>query len=801
LVSASVELVEQKYVGLGMRRREDLRFIQGQGMFLDDVKLPDLAYAYILRSPYAHARIKRVDASKALRLHGVLAVLTGEDVKRMTKPFHPMVKADKITDYCMAVDKVRFAGEPVAAVVAEDRATAEDAAELVDVEYEPLPPVTNAEDAMKPDAPLLHEAVGSNVVWHESFVWGDVEQAFRKSDLIVKESFHFHRFSSTPSETVGIIAHYDHNLGILTVWNPCITPMGAGLPQVSEALGIPTGKIRMISPDIGGAFGIKQNVYPYIVLVSLLSIVTGRPVKWVEDRREHLAASTHGNEVYYDVEAAVRKDGTILGAKIKAVYDEGSVPRYEPIGALIWIQVTPGCYRFKNISMEVKAVVTNKCPVGPNRGYGRMQHMFCIERMVDRVARRLGLDPAEVRFKNLIRPEEMPYTTPSGGVYDGGDYPKALAMVLDMLKYNELKKEQAQLRKEGKFVGVGVAFAIDSGGNNFSQARLINPNAPVSGNSEAAMVRIDENGQAIVAVGTIPQGQGHETTFAQIAADALGLSVEKVFVLPRFDSQTHPFTGNSGTYATRSLVFGGYAILGAAKEVREKILQIASHRLGASINDLEIRDGVVYDKRSQGSITFQQIANYAYRNTVMLPPGMRPGLHSIYYYKPDFKLPDEKKRLNCTLTYSYQAHGVVVEVDLETGKVQIKKYVIVDDCGTRINPAIVDGQVFGAAAHGLGAALYESFIYDRNGQLLTSTFMDYLVPTAVEMPNFEVQHIETPSTTGPLGARGVGEGGGTPLPAIASAIEDALTPFNITITDSHNPPERLYRLIKASQKS
>ena len=570
---------------------------------------------------------------------------------------------------------------------------------------------------------------------------------------------------------------------------------------IGLSFNFPTEKIRIITPDIGGGFGSKILSYTYMMLISILALKAGRPVKWMEDRRENLASGTHCNEVTFYVEAAVKKDGTILGIKAKTLHDVGAYLRYEPVGALLWIQVSSGSYRFKNLRMDVNAVVTNKGPVAPIRGYGRVQHLWMLERTVDQVARQLGLDPIEVKLKNYIRPEEMPYVTPSGATYDSGDYPTALKKALQMINYEEWKKKQAELWKQGRYIGIGAAVFQDSGTNNFAQVRLIYKNNPFSGQSRMAEMWMDEFGKIIVAVGSNPHGQCHETVVSQVVADVFGVTPDDVFVVPGFDSWVHGWTGHSGSYASQFAVSGIGAVLGAAKKLREKIATIAAHLLNAKPEELEFKDGKVYVKGTDRAVAFWQIANLAYRNVLELPEGVEPGLRVIYSWKAPFKLPDlEKKTVNATLTYSYQAHACVVEVDAETGKVKILDYAVVDDCGVTINPAIVEGQVHGSTMNGIAAALYEEYVYSKDGQLLSSTFMDYLFPTTLEIPHIKVDHMVSPSPFTELGTKGVGEGSLVPLGAITSAIEDALSPLGIVITDSHNPPERIFRLIKEAQK-
>jgi len=799
-LSTVAELVAKKsetWMGKRVKRKEDPRLLTGLGKFVDDVRLPRMAHAAILRSPHAHARIIRVDVSKAEAMPGVICTLAGEEVAKETDPFLQIsaAPANKLKDYCLAVGQVCYVGEPVVAVVAETKAIAEDALELIEVDYEPLDHVLNARESLSPTAPVIHDEVGSNLVFRGVWNYGDIEGAAKRADKLIKKTLHFHRFSSTPIENNAALSHYDKATGFLNIYNNNQMPMFC-IPWISFAMKFPSNKIRMITGDTGGGFGTKIISYPYMVLVSLLAMKAGRPVKWIEERSEHLLAANHGNERTFEVEIPVMKDGTILGLNVKAWDDVGAFTRYEPAGATIWAQVTPGCYRFKDFRMEFFQSMTNKCPVGPNRGYSRMQHLWMIERSVDIVARELGLDPAVVREKNLIRPEEMPYETPSGGVYDGGDYPRALRKAMELIGYAELRALQEDSRKRGKLIGIGLAVQSDSGTNNFSQVKIITPDNPFSGNSEGARISIDGLGQIQVALGMTPQGQGHETFASQIVADEFGVSPDQVTVIMGFDSAVNPFSHQSGAYASRSAVMGTGALIGAATKLKTKVAQIAAHLMQTDPVGITFSEGNVVDQKSGKKIPLWQVANVAWVNNVLLPEGMEPGLVATHYWKPEFGLPDEKWRLNQTLTYSYQAHAAVIDLDKESGKFKVIKYAIVDDCGRQINPMIVEGQVHGAAAHGIGAAMFESFEYGEDGQLQSSTFVDYLVPTALDIPNLMTSSIETPSMFAPKGIRGVGEGGGVPIAAIANAVEDALRPYGIEITDSHQNPQHIYMKIK-----
>ena len=790
----------ERLVGTSMLRVEDQRFLTGRGKYIADFTLPNMLHVAVLHSPYGHARIVNVDTSALEAMPGVVGILTGEEVRAMSEPFSNLLDPpyDKLEDYCLAVGKVRYVGEPVVAVAAEDKYVARDALELIDVEYEPLEVLTDAEESMKEDAPLVHESVPTNVPWQQTYHWGDPDARFAEADLVVQERFDWHRFTSCPLETVGAAAEYDPRRQTLTIHSNSQRP-AMNLPYMARALGIPQERIRLVVPDIGGGFGIKTDIYYYQVLVSLLAMKTGRPVRWIEDRSEHLQACGHGQDIIYDAEMAFKKDGTILALRMRAVHDEGAQMRREPVGAANVVRQPCGPYRFRDCHIDVYTVLTNKCPVGPNRSYGKMQQSFLLERLVDIASRKLGLDPTEVRFKNYIQPEEMPYEQPSGALYDGGDYPQALRRAMEILGYEEAKRERDAARREGRLVGIGFGFGMDSCSINAALARLIGKKNTASGDSEAAWVRMEDTGRVVCAMGTINQGHGHETTITQLLADELGIPPESITVLPGFDSAVHPFTAYSGTYASRFGVVGVGAVLGAAGKLREKIALIAAHLLGTQPEDIELRGGLAVSREREQSIPLTDVARVAWRNLEELPPELEAGLYAHYVFRPPLPglLPDG--RGNYAFTYPYAMGVALVEVDRDTGKVKVRRYISVEDSGNTINPTIVEGQVHGATGHQMGAALYERIQYDEEGQLLTDTFKDYLVPSAADLPPFETESIVTPSLATPLGTRGMGEGGGSGLISVVAAVEDALAPLGITITNSHLHPEELWRAIQEAQ--
>ncbi|MBI4490939.1 MAG: xanthine dehydrogenase family protein, partial [Deltaproteobacteria bacterium] len=684
---------QAKWIGTPVNRKEDPRLLTGRGCYVDDFKLPGMVHCALLRSPHAHARIKRIDLRKAKAHPGVALTLTGEELAQATNSlpsvFHLGNKPAPFLDYSMAVKKVRYVGEPLAAVVAADRYVAEDALDLIEVEYEPLAVVTDVEEAIKPDAPLLFEEMGTNVTWHGTYCYGDPDKAFAKADRVIERRLYFHRYSSTPLETFGGIAHFDLAAGMLTIRSNHQIPAMIH-PFMAYCLKIPGNKLRMVTGDIGGGFGIKCAVYANLMIIGHLSMRLGRPVKWIEDRREHLLASAHGTERTGFVEAAVKNDGTILGIKIKMYDNDGGYMRFpEPVGVILWSHVVQGSYRVRDILMDCHAVVTNKCPVTPNRGYGRMQHQFMLERMMNIIARELKIDPVEIRLKNFIQPHEFPYEATNGSLYDSGDYPATLRKALELIGgYEHWREEQKKARGEGRYLGIGVVTIVDSGASNLGEMSMIDRDIRSSTAGEAATIRIDATGSVTVALGTVPQGQSHETVSAQIVADELGLSPDEVTVLTGFDSATHPYCGSSGTYASRYAGTATGALQGAAQRLRERIFKIAALFLEARLEDLELSEGRVFVRGvPQKGMALRDIAGIALYNPAALPQGVEPGLEaSCNYNYPKANQMDENFRANYGSTYGNVAHAMVVEVDVETGQLNILKYGVVHDAGNLINP-------------------------------------------------------------------------------------------------------------------
>jgi CO/xanthine dehydrogenase Mo-binding subunit len=788
------------FVGQSVPRKEDRRLVQGQGQFVDDIRRHGMGYVHFVRSPYAHAKIVSIDVAAALALEGVYGTITGDEVAIQTDPFFEMSVApgNQIKDYALAVGRVRHTGEPVAAVVAATRELARDATELIEVEYEPLPVLVDGEEALK-DEVVLHDDAGSNVVWSGVFDWGEWEQAKAEADHVVRiDRLHFHRFSSTPLECAGALVEYDRGTQDWTIHCNHQMP-GVGAIWMAPALRVGLDKLRFVTGDIGGGFGNKICLHPQFVVLCLLARKLGRPVQWTEWRTDQHLANAHGNErTFLDVEVAVKADGELTGFSVRAIDDCGAFPRYEPLGCIIWAQVTPGCYRWRNIRVDFTQVCTNKSPVSPNRGYSRMQHLWLTERIIDIVAAELDFDPVEIRKRNYVK--EFPYETPNGCVYDSGDYERCLDMALELVGHDAIEARRQEAKGRGKLLGLGIGSTLDSGTNNFGQSQLLNPELQFSGNNEAASVKLDIFGEVVVTLGTVPQGQGHETTAAQVVADILGCSVDQVNVRRGHDTWFNAHAGFSGTYASQFAVTGLGAVKGAADALREEMVSLAAFVLQAPEEAIELADGFARVKEGppEAALPFMALGAIVNANNAFLPPDFNPTLNHRFVYRPYFGVVDtEKKTGQLTLTYATQVHACVVEIDPDTGQVEIVDYAAVDDCGTRIHPQIVEGQVHGATVHAIGAALHENFLYDADGTLLTPNFYDYHVPHALDLPPLKTGAIESPSPFTPLGAKGMGEGGGGGIHCVCAAIQDALRPAGRPIVyDSCNPSHRVWEMLK-----
>ncbi|WP_261391778.1 xanthine dehydrogenase family protein molybdopterin-binding subunit [Cytobacillus firmus] len=793
------------FVGKSVKRIEDARLVSGEGTFIDDLSpLPNIHYAAILRSPHAHARIKAILPEEAAKTPGVIGVVVGEQVKALTNPFPVGVKAP-IKYYPIAVDKVRFVGEAVAVVVAKDRYIAEDALAKIKVEYEPLDPVVQIEDALSSESAVLHEEAGTNIVNHRVFQYGDVEGSFKRADFIISKKFTFPKVSATPVENYGVIANYTKSEGAYTIWSNFHGPFTLH-SVMTAALKVPSNRLRIITPkDIGGSYGIKSGVFPYMVLMGVVSRILDVPVKWTEDRQEHLMASSSGTDRVTWIDAAVKKDGTILGLKMKYADSVGGYIRApEPACLYRTHSNSTGAYRIQNVKMEAIAVVTNKSPTGLIRGYGGPQHYFPLERMMQIISAELDLDVIEVIKKNLITKEEFPYHTASGGIYDSGDYHKALHLALESIDYDSFKEKQKAAWKQGKYLGLGFACIVEPSGSNMGYVTIaLTPeerakSLPKSGCSEGATVSIDPMGGITVRISTVPTGQGHETVTSQIVADVLGVDPASIRVIAELDTLTSPWSVASGSYSSRFAPIGSSAVYQAAQKVRLKLLEIAKSQLDTTVDELVMAEGKVFaEKNPSKSISIKRLVGLAHWNPHGLPAGIEPGIHeSAFYTLSAAESPNELDLVNGSVTYGFVFDAVQVEVDIDTGEVKILDYTTIHDAGKLLNPNIVEGQIMGGLAHGLGAALYEELAYDERGQFLTGSFMDYLCPTATEIPNVTIKHIETPSPLTPLGAKGLGEGNTMSAPVvIANAVTDALKPFNISIDQLPISPDRIWSKI------
>ncbi|MDR7434600.1 MAG: aerobic carbon-monoxide dehydrogenase large subunit [Armatimonadota bacterium] len=773
-----------RYFGEPIKRNEDPRLLTGRGTFVDDIRPPGLLHAAFLRSPFAHARILSIRTEKARALPGVVAVYTHADLPpALQEPLpklipHPALIHHK-TQYALAPDKVRHVGEPIAVVIAENRYVAEDALELIEVEYDPLPPVVDLEQAIQPDAPLVHEDAGTNVCAHYTQRVGNVEEAFAKAAYVFTERFVIDRGTAAPMECRGVVAQWEPKMRQLTVWDSTQAPIPIrnGLARL---FGLPQSSVRVIAPDIGGGFGPKiMMFYPEEVVVPFAAMQLERPVKWIEDRLENFVAMNQEREQIHEASIAVDKEGRILGVKTVFLYDAGAYIPYGLIVPIVASTTLPGPYKIPNYHCEFRAVFTNKTIVSPYRGAGRPHGVFVMERLMDRVARELNLDRAEVRRRNFIQPDEFPYDVGliyqdnAPLIYDSGNYPACLEKALEMIGYDRWPSERERYRREGRYVGLGLACYVEGSG---------------IGPYEGCRVTVEPSGKVYAATSVGTQGQGHFTSFAQIIADILSVPVEDVTITT---GDSGAFSWGTGTFASRAAVVAGNAVALAAQAVREKALRVAATLLEARVEDLELRDGRVFVRGVPGrSLSLGEIAVAANPLRGTIPEEWeQPGLEATRYFAPPRG------------TFSNGVHAAILEVDIHTGMINILKYVVVHDCGRIINPMILDGQIRGGVAQGIGNAFYEKLVYDENGQLLTRTFMDYLLPTAMEVPEVEIAHVETPSPLNPLGVKGAGEAGTIPVPAVfASAIDDALAEFSVRITEMPLSPNRLLEIIRTARE-
>jgi carbon-monoxide dehydrogenase large subunit len=750
-----------KVIGQSIRRVEDPRFLRGRGRYVADIRIPGTLDAALARSIHPHARITGVATEAALAVTGVVAVWSGKDflhagaieAARRAATAFPLI----------AHETAHYLGEPVAIVVADSRYAAEDGCDRVEVNYEPLPAVASIDAALAPDAPKALADSPSNLAVEKVIAYGDVEAAFKEAEVRLEEEFYIARASAHALEPRGILAAPDVATGGVTVWAATQTPHWLRR-FLSLFLGLPERMVRVIAPDVGGAFGTKAGNYPEDFLVPYLALKLNRPIRWLEDRHEHFVATLHGREQKHKIKIAAKRDGTLLAVDDTVWMDMGAYAAWPHVMENT-ARTMLGPYRLPHFKCAMRGVLTNKTPIGPYRGAGRPQGNYVMERMMDRLAETVGVDPAEVRRRNFIRAQEMPYTTPIGRVYDSGDYLEALDKTLELLGYERRREQQAQARTEGKYLGIGLAAYIEDTGG--------------AGPYEGAAARLEMDGTVTIYSGSPSSGQSHETTFAQVAAERLSIPMDRIRIIAT--DTAHPSLG-LGAFGSRSAGIATGAIWEACGKLAERLKELAATLLEASPQDLELAEGVVQVKGTPAkTVSFEKLGQLG--NAVSLaplPPGVLPGVEESAYR------PSRPQ-------YGNGTHAAVVEVDPDTGQVKLLAYAVVHDCGTLLNPTVVTGQIHGGVLHGIGTALFEELRYDEAGQLQNASYMDYLLPTASDLPEIVVEHVEHPSPFTPTGAKGAGEGGTIPaLACVANAVEDALRPLAVRIRNLPITPDRLW---------
>ena len=774
-----------KMVGARVKRTEDPRLLTGNGSYVDDRQSARMLHVAFRRSDHSHARIRSIDCEAALRSPGVIAVFTGADLEGKIKP---LLATSRMANYhatplvALAQGKVRYVGEPVVAVVAESRYLAEDAIELVEIDFETLPIVIDPESAAQSDAPLLHESIGTNVLLSREFKRGDVDAEMEKAAVRVSGRFRMRRKTPLAMENRSYVAEYSAGQDAITLYSATQIP-GIIRDALSEALDTPGNRLRVIAPDVGGGFGGKASLYPEELFVTFAARHLACAVKWTSDRLEDLAATSQGFDEIMEAELGFDQDGLAVALRADVIGDVGAYSIYPWTAVLEPVQVVsflPGPYKIQHYRGRVRGVATSKPPMGPYRGVGRPASTFVTERLMDMAARKLGVDPKSLRLKNMIQPDEFPHRIGSGIVWDQCSFTECLEAACETIGYVALRERQVKARAEGRWFGIGMAcYAELTGiGSRISVA----PGMPINTGTETAKILIDSTGAVTVAVGTAAHGQGHETTFAQVVAEHLGARLQDILVV-HGDSAAVP--NATGSYASRSAVLAGGAATLAAQDVKKKVLRAASHLLETSAADLTVEDGRIVVAGTDRAMTFRELARAVYSEMGRIPSNQREELSSTKTYDPVFG------------TAATAAHIAVLEIDPETYQVKLERFLVAEDCGKLINPMIVDGQVHGGVAQGIGAALYEEVIYNDEGQNVTASLVDYVVPSASEIPSITVVHIEAESKTTLGGFRGMGEGGTIGAPAaVANAISDALAPLSIDVFELPVTPERLFRLIE-----
>jgi len=770
-----------RYIGARRRAKEHPRFVTGRGHYVADVAVPGMKHVALVASPHASARIVSISVDAASTAPGVLYVLTGEEFCANTDSLLIGVDCPKVTRWALARGVVRYAGEWVAAVVADTRALAEDAAELVEVRYEALPHVIDAEIALAPDASLVHPAHGSNVLYRRKFVWGPVEEAFAKAEHKISFRAAWGRSATVPIETFGVVANWDIGTGILDVWASIQMPKYPD--QTARALRLPGNAVRVhYDVDVGGSYGVKRGI-KHTALAGYLSMRLGVPVRLIEDRLENMrGGDMQGPDRFFDMQAAFDRDGTIRALKIRALDDVGAYAGRSPLQLGKPIGAICGPYRIPAIEYEPISVMTNKTPQEAVRGFGQSPTNFALERTMDRVARHLGMDRIELRRRNLIRKEEFPYTIPSGSTYDSGDYHAVLDKALATADYSALVRARDEARRGGRLAGIGVSTCLEPSGGNSSFEILMNSKNETTTWMESCLVRVDLSGSITGVINNSSSGQGHESLVATVLGEVLQRDPGTIRVV-RADSLT-ALPSNSPVGSRMAIMLGG-AAAGAARQIKETLIAIAAHNFECAAEDLEYRDGNVSLKGAPAKkLSWEQLVEIAHRKFHKLPPGIEPGLQAKFIWEVPTggDLPTPEGRIQMYPCYAFEAHIVLIEIDPDIGKPSIRNYVCGHDCGVMINPDIVHGMTYGGIAHGIGAALYEKFTYTDEGQLASGTFMDYLIPSALEIPAVTIVDHCTPSPLTTFGQKGSGEAGYLGAPAaIANAINDALEPLGISL--------------------
>jgi 2-furoyl-CoA dehydrogenase large subunit len=789
-----------RYIGKKRRTKEAPRFVTGRGRYVADIALPGMKHVAIVSSPYPSARIRAIRTEAARAMPGVHYVLTGEEFCAATDSLLIGVDAPKVTRYALAKDVVRYAGEWVAAVVADTRALAEDAAELVEVDYETLPHVIDPEQAVRPGGPLVHPAHGSNVLYRRRFVWGPVEEAFARADHRLALRAVWGRSSTVPIETFGVAARWDPGQQVLDVWASIQMPKFPD--QTARALRLPGNAVRVhYDVDVGGSYGVKRGI-KHTVLVCYLARHLGMPVRFIEDRLENMrGGDMQGPDRVFDVEVAFDRDGTIRALKIRALDDVGAYAGRSPLQLGKPVGAICGPYRVKAVEYEPISVMTNKTPQEAVRGFGQSPTNFALERTMDHVARHLGMDRIELRRRNLLRREEFPYRIPSGSTYDSGDYHAVLDKALAAIDYPALAAARDKARREGRLAGIGIATCLEPSGGNSAFEPLFDPKNETTTWMDSCLVRVDLSGSITGVMNTSSSGQGHETLVSTVVGEVLERDPAGIRVV-RADSLT-ALPSNSPVGSRMAIMLGG-AAAGAARRIKEALIEIAAHNLGCTVEAVEYSEGNVSVRGNPGKrLAWADLVTIAHRRYHQMPPGLEPGLQAKFVWEVPTggQMPTPEGTVQMYPCYAFEAHVVYVEIDPETAQPRLGKYVCGHDCGVMINPDIVHGMTYGGIAHGIGAALYEKFAYTGDGQLASGSFMDYLIPSAMEIPDVRIVDHCTPSPLTTFGQKGSGEAGYLGAPAaVANAINDALAPLDASIETLPMTHDTLWHTIAAARK-